>query len=88
VGLAFRRAIIRSMSSITHWRLYLPCPVGEQASDFLVISEQVAKQLISSMAGGQTTQPQAVVTGGSPNLSSRTLYVNLSQVVALEPRED
>jgi hypothetical protein len=79
------------MSSITHWRLYLACPVGEKGEAFVVISEQQAKQLQEAMVGVPNTTPRAVVTGrnGAPDPATyRTIYVNPSQVVALEPRDD
>ncbi len=75
------------MSRITHWRLYLSRDVCKHA--YVEISEQQAKQLQDGMAGIASNKVCSVVTGREIDVkNSRTLYVNPSQVVALEPRED
>jgi hypothetical protein len=72
--------------SITHWRLYLSSPIGEGVP-YVELSETAADQLRRAMHGDSRTYP--VVTGRELNPRDyRTLYVQLSQVVALEPRED
>jgi hypothetical protein len=75
-------------SSITHWRLYLSCPIGDDGSSYVEISEQEAKGLQAALKD-PAAKSRPVVTGRELNFATyRTLYVVLSNIVALEPRED
>jgi hypothetical protein len=76
------------MSRISYWRLYLAARVDTDNSGYVEITEFAAKQLLEDLAENKR-HIVPIVSGREPNIrTSRTFYVALQNVVALEPRDD
>lgn len=72
-------------SSLTHWRMYFPCPIDTKY--YVEVSETQVGIFRQGIKNGQKSI--AIVTGREINpRDSRTLYVNPDQVVLMEPRDD
>jgi hypothetical protein len=80
--------------SITHWRLYLACRVAEFDLSYVEIDDSEAGKLkkLFETPRSRDDRPRvhmvAVALGREPNRNPRTLYVNLDQIVAIEPIEE
>jgi hypothetical protein len=76
------------MSRVTHWRFYFPCAIGENGAFYVDVEDSAAEQFRKEMRDPKPGQTLTIVTGREPNIrTSRTLYVNPAQIVALEPIE-